>query len=64
MPDPVREFEAYRDALLALLGGDDPIDVLARTPKLIEDRLAGIDEAVLERRPRQGARRQQMGHRH
>lgn len=55
MPDPVEEFEAYRDALLAQLGDDDPIDVLARTPKLIEDRLAGIDEAVLERRPREGA---------
>lgn len=55
MPDPVTEFEAYRDSLLTLLGDDDPIEVMAHTPKLIEDRLAGIDEPILERRPREDA---------
>ena len=55
MADPITEFEAYRDELLALLGDDDPIDVLAHTPGLIDEILAGIDENVLERRPREGA---------
>ena len=30
--DPVREFEAYRDELLARLGDQDPIDVLVHSP--------------------------------
>jgi hypothetical protein len=55
MADPITEFEAYRDELLALLGDDDPIDVLAHTPGLIEERLSDLDEAMLERRPREGA---------
>ena len=55
MADPITEFEAYRDELLALLGDDDPIDVLAHTPGLIDEVLAGIEENVLERRPREGA---------
>jgi hypothetical protein len=53
--DPVKEFEAYRDALLALLGQRDPLDVLPRTPAELEERLAGIDEEVVQARPRTGA---------
>jgi hypothetical protein len=53
--DPVNEFETYRDQLLALLGDRDPLDVLAHTPTELEERLKGIDEPVLSRRPREGA---------
>ena len=53
--DPVTEFEAYRDELLALLGDRDPLDVLAHTPKELEARLAGIDESVLAERPGESA---------
>ncbi len=53
--DPVREFEAYRDELLALLGQRDPLDILAHTPAELEARLAGINEEVLQVRPRAGA---------
>lgn len=53
--DPVKEFEDYRQELLDLIGDHDPLEVLAHTPADLEQRLAGIDEAVLERRPRQGA---------
>ncbi|UCF20247.1 MAG: DinB family protein [Gemmatimonadota bacterium] len=53
--DPVREFEAYRQELLDLLGGDDPLDVLAHSPARIEVRLRGIEEVVLARRPQPGA---------
>jgi len=31
-PDPVREAEAYRQSLLAALGGDDPADAQAQAP--------------------------------
>jgi hypothetical protein len=55
MADPITEFEAYRDELLALLGDDDPIEVLAHTPGIIDERLAGFDDETLERRPREGA---------
>jgi hypothetical protein len=53
--DPVTEFEAYRQELLDLLADHDPLDVLAHTPAELEKRLAGMDEQVLERRPRGGA---------
>jgi hypothetical protein len=53
--DPVEEFEAYRDELLARLGDRDPIEVLARTPARLEARLTGLAEDVLAKRPRAGA---------
>lgn len=52
--DPVKEFEAYRQELLELLGDRDPLDVLAHTPARIEQRLKGIDEKVLAKRPGEG----------
>ncbi len=55
MVDPVREFEAYRQELLAMLGDRDPVDVLAHTPAEIETRLRGLEEVVLCRRPYEGA---------
>lgn len=61
---PVKEFEAYRKELLDRLGSRDPLEVLARTPSELEARLAGLDEAVLSRRPRPGAWsvKQVLGH--
>jgi hypothetical protein len=53
--DPVAEFEAYRQELLALIGDRDPLEVLARTPSDLEARLAGVNEDVLATRPREGA---------
>ncbi|UCC81624.1 MAG: DinB family protein [Gemmatimonadota bacterium] len=53
--DPVREFEEYRSELLARLGDGDPLDVLAHTPRGMEERLKGIDEATLSTRPGEGA---------
>lgn len=53
--DPVKEFEAYRDELLARLGDRDPVDVLARTPARLEARLTGLADDVLAKRPRAGA---------
>lgn len=55
MADPVAEFEEYREELLELLGDDDPLEVLARTPRLVEDRITDLDEAMLARRPREEA---------
>lgn len=53
--DPVREFEAYREELLARLGDQDPVDVLAHTPARLEARVIGIAEDLLVRPPRPGA---------
>ena len=53
--DPVREFEAYREELLARLGDRDPVDVLAHTPARLEARLISLEESLLTRRPRPGA---------
>ena len=53
--DPVTEFEAYRGELLALLGERDPLDLLARTPSALEERLLGLEEGALAARPRKEA---------
>ena len=50
-PDPVTEPEAYQQALLDLLGERDPVDVLATTPEVIEDKTAELDLAILQKRP-------------
>lgn len=52
---PVAEFEEYRKELLDLLGDSDPLDVLAHTPRTIEERLKGIDESTLAIGPGEGA---------
>lgn len=51
MVDPVKEFEAYRQELLDRLAHRDPLEVLAHTPRTIEERLDGIDESLLSKRP-------------
>jgi hypothetical protein len=53
--DPVREFEAYRNELLARLGDEDPVDVLAHSPARLEARLIGLEEDLLSRHPIPGA---------
>lgn len=53
--DPVKEFEAYRQELIDRLGERDPLDVLSQTPARIDVLLSRRDEALLERRPREGA---------
>jgi hypothetical protein len=50
MPDPVTEFEQYRQELLGLLGSDDPVAVLRRTL----DEVSALAEVDLGRRPEPG----------
>src|SRR5512132_3531653 len=50
MPDPVTEFEEYRQELLGLLGDDDPVAVLRTTLDAVNE-LAGGE---LGRRPAPG----------
>jgi hypothetical protein len=49
--DPVADPQGYQRELLALLGGQDPIGVLAATPPAVRDHVAGLAEEVLARRP-------------
>ena len=49
--DPVREFVAYRDELLARLGDQDPVDVLVHSPARLEARLIDLEEGMLANRP-------------
>ena len=53
--DPVKEPEEYTQELLDLLGDDDPLDVLAHAPGLIEESIKGFAEEILTRRPFEGA---------
>jgi hypothetical protein len=53
-PDPVHEPEAYQQALLDLLGGRDPIQVLAETPEIFVTKTVGLDIATLQRPPEPG----------
>lgn len=50
-PDPVTEPEAYQQALLGLLGGRDPQDVLATTPDEFENATSELELSVLQQRP-------------
>ncbi|MGH2730887.1 MAG: DinB family protein [Actinomycetota bacterium] len=50
-PDPVAEPEAYTQALLDLLGGRDPIEILAETPTTIAHATAALDTPTLTGRP-------------
>lgn len=53
-PDPVEDPKGYQEAILALLGDVDPLDVLASTPEKIEDMCAELDLAVLQKAPEPG----------
>jgi hypothetical protein len=54
MPDPVTEFELYRQEILHALGSDDPIDVLRATSAEIDGLIAGAPEAALNHSPAPG----------
>jgi len=41
--------EAYRTAILLLLGDDDPLEVLAGTADRLDEAVAGLDQAVMSR---------------
>ena len=53
-PDPVEDPQGYQQALLDLLGDEDPLDILALTPEKIEDACAELDLAVLQKQPEPG----------
>jgi DinB superfamily len=54
MPDPVTEFEEYRQELLGMLGGDEPIEVLRRTLHELQHSIEGVSETDLSRAPGPG----------
>ncbi len=49
MADPVTEFEEYRQELLALLGSDNPVQVLRATLEEVPRLLAGASNDALSR---------------
>jgi hypothetical protein len=53
-PDPVAEPQAYQQALLDLLGGLDPLDVLRETPRRYRAATEGLTDEVLSRPPEPG----------
>lgn len=55
MADPVKEFEAYRRELLDLLDDQDPLEVLARTPGRLAERVGDLADDAAGRRPRPDA---------
>jgi len=54
MPDPVTEFEQYRQELLAALGADDPVAVLRDNLAEVERLVAGATPDQLNRSPAPG----------
>lgn len=54
MPEPVSEFERYRTEILALLGDDDPLDVLRASLEEIATLVAGADADQISASPAPG----------
>ena len=52
--DPVADPQGYRRELLALLGDDDPAQVLAATLAEFGERAGGLPDAIVTRRPEPG----------
>jgi DinB superfamily len=52
--DPVADPQGYQRELLALLGGRDPVEVLAATPRNVRDQASGLAGELLGRRPEPG----------
>jgi hypothetical protein len=50
-PDPVLEPDAYKQALLDLLGSRDPLEVMALTPSIYQEKTDGLSDEMLHRRP-------------
>lgn len=42
--DPVADPQGYQRELLALLGGQDPVAVLAATPRAVREQVVGLPE--------------------
>jgi hypothetical protein len=51
LADPVADPQGYQRELLGLLGGQDPVVVLAATPLAVREQASGLSEALLGRRP-------------
>jgi hypothetical protein len=51
LPDWTTEPQTYRDALLAVAGDRDPVDLLAETRRRIRELIHGHDPDALDRRP-------------
>jgi len=49
--DPVADPQGYRRELLALLGDDDPLDVLTATLRAFEERTRGLSAELASTRP-------------
>ena len=49
--DPVGDPQGYQRELLALLGGLDPVVVLAATPLAVREGVSSLSQALLGRRP-------------
>jgi hypothetical protein len=54
IPDATAEPNAYRDALLAVLGEQDPLDIIAQTPRRVRELTEGRAATELERPPAGG----------
>jgi hypothetical protein len=52
--DPVEDPQGYQEELLALLGGQDPVEVLTSTPSTIRERTGALSEEQLARPPAAG----------
>jgi DinB superfamily len=52
--DPVADPQGYRRELLALLGDDDPGEVLAETLRAFQERAGDLPAELVERRPEPG----------
>ena len=52
--DPVADPQGYRRELLALLGDDDPAQVLAATLAELQQRTGGLPDDLIARRPEPG----------
>jgi hypothetical protein len=49
--DPVSDPQGYQRELLAMVGGRDPIEVLAATPAAVRAQTSGVSRELLGRRP-------------
>jgi hypothetical protein len=52
--DPVADPQGYQRELLALLGGQDPLAVLAATPQAVREQTSGLSRELLDSRPAPG----------
>lgn len=53
-PDPVDDPDGYKEALLALLGGRDPLEVMSSTPERLREGSTGLGEPAVAQPPSSG----------